>query len=475
MSTEKPFDVCIIGAGPGGYVAAIRSAQLGLRVALVEKGETLGGTCLNVGCIPSKALLESSRLYTQMRDEGALHGIRADGLTVDIEAMMARKQGVVNALASGVRTLVKENGVALFQGTARLVGPNEIDLSAADGASQRLMARNFVLATGSVPTGLPNLPFDGTVVVDSTAALSFECAPSTLVVVGGGAVGLEMASLWSRLGTDVHVVELMPRLLPGMDSQLGTTLGRCLKRQGITIRTGTAIVGIKPHDGGAILMTEGRDGHAGELPAEKVLVAVGRRPFAGDLGFDAVGVEVDEKSGGVTVDERFMTSCPGVYAIGDLIGGPMLAHKAEDEGMAVAEILAGKPGFVNYSTIPSVVYTWPEVAAVGRTEDQLKEQNVDYVAGVFPFKANGRAFCAGEQDGMAKVLADVASDRILGVHVIGPHASELIAEAVCLMEFGGSAEDLARTVHAHPTLSEAVREAALAVAGRAIHARGQHR
>ena len=472
MTNQEPFDVCVIGAGPGGYVAAIRASQLGLRTALVERRETFGGTCLNVGCIPSKALLESSRKFAEARDDLARHGVRVGGVELDLAAMMARKGGLVDRLTKGIAALLDHHRVSTLHGAARLLAPGRIAVTAGDGADTVVAARNTVLATGSDPMALRGLPFDGEVVVDSAAALSFERVPDKLVVVGGGAVGLELASIWARLGASVTVVELLPELIPRMDSQMARLLKRLLVRQGISVYTGTVVRGVEAGSGDARAAVHLEQQGKGELvlEADKVLVATGRRPCCSGLGLETLGIAVDSRTGVVGVDDTFSTSVSGVYAIGDVVRGPMLAHKAEEEGIAVAEIVAGKPGHVNYDTIPSVVYTWPEVAGVGKTEDELRDGNVRYKAGVFGFRANGRALAAGEPDGLVKVLAHADSDAVLGVHMIGSGASELIAEAVSVMEFGGSAEDMARTVHAHPTLSEAVKEAALSVADRAVHA-----
>ena len=475
MTNQEQFDVCVIGGGPGGYVAAIRASQLGLTTALVDKRETFGGTCLNVGCIPSKALLESSRKLAEAKDDLAGHGVLVGGVELDLAAMMARKQELVERLTSGLAALLAHHRVSTFRGSARLLAPGEVAVSGDTDADTLLAARHVVLATGSIPMAVRGLPFDGEVVVDSTAALSFERVPDKLVVVGGGAVGLELASVWSRLGASVTVVELMPALLPRMDSQVGRLLKRLLVRRGVSVCTGAAVRGVEVRgkNGQATVRVEQEGKGELKLEADKVLVATGRRPYAVGLGLEAVGIETDPRTGTVDVGGDFATSVPGVYAIGDLVRGPMLAHKAEEEGIAVAEIIAGRAGHVNYETIPSVVYTWPEAAGVGKTEDELKEGNARYKAGVSEFRTNGRALAAGEPDGFVKVLADAESDAVLGVHIVGSSASELIAEAVSVMEFGGSAEDIARTVHAHPTLAEAMREAALAVADRTIHAVGR--
>ncbi len=496
------FDCFVIGSGPGGYVAAIRAAQLGLSTAIVEKNERFGGTCLNIGCIPSKALLDSSELYARLRERGAgakssvrhdleSHGIKIGRLDLDLKVMMARKRQVVEKLTSGVGQLLEGNGVRTFNGIGRLVVGGKVEVSAADGKKQTLKAKNIVLATGSVPTALPIFPVGRDGFLTSTEALSLKSVPARMVVIGAGAIGLELGSVWARLGAEVTVIELLDQILPGMDSEISRRLRNILGKQGLQILTGTRVLGYEKAgkgkrgnsraDGssagsggaggsaGVVLSAEGRDGRKQQFAADVVLVAVGRRPYTEGLGLAVLGVKTQEDNGRVIVDERFQTSLAGVYAIGDLIPGPMLAHKAEEEGIAVAEILAEKPGEVNYETIPSVVYTWPEVASVGKSEEELKREGVAYNRGTFPFRANGRALAMAEEEGLVKVLAEKSSDRVLGVHIVGPWASDLIAEAVTVMEFGGSAEDIARTVHAHPTLPEALREAALDAAGRAIH------
>lgn len=501
------YDFLVIGSGPGGYVAAIRAAQLGLSTAVVEKNERFGGTCLNIGCIPSKALLDSSELYARLGGRGGKgdgseendlesHGIKIASLALDLQTMMARKQQVVEKLTSGVAQLFEGNGIQTFRGAGRLAGSGKVEVSSADGKKQTLSAKNIVLATGSVPAALPIFPVGKGGFLNSTEALSLKSVPARMVVIGAGAIGLELGSVWARLGAEVTVIELLDQILPGMDSEISRRMRAILGRQGLEIVTGTRVLGYeragksgsgepKPStraggksragrggaagSGGVILSAEGKGGKKQQFPADVVLVAVGRRPYSEGLGLAELGVKTEQKSGRIIVDDRFQTSLAGVYAIGDLIPGPMLAHKAEEEGMAVAEILAGGAGELNYGTIPAVVYTWPEVASVGKSEEQLKREGVDYNKGTFPFRANGRAAAMASDDGLVKILADRRTDRVLGVHIVGPWASDLIAEAVSVMEFGGSAEDIARTVHAHPTLPEALREAALAVDGRAIH------
>jgi dihydrolipoamide dehydrogenase len=462
------FDLVIIGAGPGGYVAAIRAAQLGMRVACVDKRAALGGTCLNVGCIPSKALLDSSELYALAGTRFARHGIQVGSLALDLKALMARKSQVVKGLTDGVAFLFKKNKIAFVQGTARLGPPGKVPVKRAEGSEEVLEAKSILLATGSEAISLPSLPFDGTSIVSSTEALSFDKVPTHLIVVGGGYIGLELGSVWARLGAKVTVIEFLPRILAQGDAEIADMLHRALSKQGLKIHVETKVVSASIQ-GGQVMVNAQSKQEAVLFQGDKVLAAVGRRPVTSGLGLEEAGVAVEAKSGRVEVNDRFETTAPGIHAIGDLIAGPMLAHKAEEEGVALAELLAGKKAHVNYDAIPSVIYTWPEVASVGKTEEQVKESGRDYRVGRFPFLANGRARSLDETEGIVKVIADAATDRLLGVHIIGPRASELIAEAVLAMEFAGSAEDIARTCHAHPTLSEAVREAALAVAKRAIH------
>jgi len=465
----SPFDLVVIGAGPGGYVAAIRAAQLGMKVVCVEKNRTLGGTCLNVGCIPSKALLDSSELYHLANERFAPHGIGLDGLRLDLKAMLARKDAVVKGLTDGVRFLFRKNKIEPIFGTARLSSPRSVEVSTTDGGRTEVEAGHILLATGSEPVKLPFLPFDGRTVVDSTGALCFDKVPGHLVVVGGGYIGLELGSVWKRLGARVTVIEFLPRIVPSADLEMGGLLEKSLTKQGLEFHLATKVTGARVEGTRATVRGEKTDGSKLSFECDKILVAVGRRPFVQGLGLAEAGVLVDPSTGRVPVDARFRTNVPTISAIGDLIEGPMLAHKAEDEGIAFSELLACRPGHVNYGTIPGVIYTWPELASVGLTEEQLKEARTKYKVGKFPFLANGRAKAMDETEGIVKILADERTDRVLGVHILGPRASDLIAEAVAVMEFAGSAEDIARTCHAHPTLSEAVREAALAVDGRAIH------
>lgn len=464
------FDLVVIGAGPGGYVAAIRAAQLGMRVACVEKRAALGGTCLNIGCIPSKALLDSSELYHLAQQRFARHGIQVGNLGLDLAKMQSRKDEVVRSLTDGIRFLFKKNKIEAVQGTARLASPTSVAVRTEQGEEKTLDAAHILLATGSVPVSLPFLPFDGKVVVSSTEALAFSEVPGRLAVVGAGYIGLELGSVWSRLGSKVTVVEVLPRIVPAADAELGGMLQKSLARQGLVFQLETKVTGAKVEGNAATVSTESKDGTKASLECDRVLVAVGRRPYTEGLGLAEVGVQGDPRTGRITIDDHFRTTVPSISAIGDLVDGPMLAHKAEDEGIACAEILAGKAGHVNYETIPSVIYTWPELASVGLTEEQLQGAGREYRVGKFPFLANGRAKAMDETEGVVKILADARTDRVLGVHILGPRASDLIAEAVSVMEFAGSAEDIARICHSHPTLSEAVREAALAVAKRALHA-----
>jgi dihydrolipoamide dehydrogenase len=463
------FDLVVIGAGPGGYVAAIRAAQLGMKVACVEKGRALGGTCLNVGCIPSKAMLDSSELFHLAKERFEKHGITFDAIKLDLAAMLARKGEVVKGLTDGVRFLFKKNKVETIFGTGRVSSPTSVQIALSEGGSLDLQTKQILLATGSEPVNLAFLPFNGRTVVDSTGALAFDKVPDHLVVVGAGYIGLELGSVWRRLGSKVSVIEFLPRIVPTADAEMGELLKKSLIKQGLEFHLETKVTGASIEGDRATVHAEKKDGKKLDFECSRVLVAVGRRAFSQGLGLAEVGVTVDSRTGKVPVDPHFRTNVATISAIGDLIDGPMLAHKAEDEGIACAEILAGKAGHVNYDTIPGVIYTWPELASVGLNEEQAKEKGLTYKVGKFPFMANGRAKAMDETEGLVKILADAATDRVLGVHILGPRASEMIAEAVMVMEFAGSAEDIARTCHAHPTLSEATREAALAVDGRAIH------
>jgi dihydrolipoamide dehydrogenase len=463
---EETFDVVVIGAGPGGYVCAIRAAQLGLKTALVEKSRELGGTCLNIGCIPSKALLHASEMVHFARHGSAALGLKLEKISVDLSAMMQKKDQTVATLVGGVATLVKKRGVKTFHGTGRLLDASTVEVSGGE-KKELLKTRHIVLATGSAPVELPFLPYDGKNVVHSTHALVFEKVPRTLAVVGGGAIGLELGSVWARLGSKVTVVEFLPRIAPTFDEDVSRFLERSLKKQGLSFELATKVTGLKKVRGKNILTAE-REEKKLEIEADKILVAVGRVPYTEGLDLAAAGVELDERKR-IKTGKDFKTTAPGVYAIGDAIPGPMLAHKAEEEGVAVAELIAGKAGHVNYEVIPNVIYTDPEVAAAGITEQDAKAQGLEIRTGKFPFTANGRALANDATEGFVKVIADAKTDRVLGVQIIGKGASELIAAAVTHMEYGGSAEDIARTVHAHPTISEALKEAALAVDKRAIH------
>jgi dihydrolipoamide dehydrogenase len=467
----QQHDIIIIGGGPGGYVAAIRAAQLGFSVALIEKRATLGGTCLNVGCIPSKALLDSSELFATAQQSFRSHGIHVGDLTVDVPAMVARKNKVVDELTRGIAMLMKKNGVTVVRGKGRLAGGMKVLVEVDDGIIELSARKNILLATGSVPIEIPAARFDGRVVVSSTEALDFDRVPSHLVVVGGGYIGLELGSVWRRLGAKVTVVEMLPRIVPMMDREIGDALTKSLRKLGIEFELEAKVQGVKVvGEDRALVEVVRADGSPLTLECDKVLVAVGRRPFTEGLGLEEAGVTLDER-GRVRINDDFSTTAPGISAIGDLVRGPMLAHKAEEEGVAWAELLAGIPGHVNYGAIPGVIYTWPEAAYVGLTEEEARNKfsSDEIKIGKFPFGANGRAKAAGEREGFVKVIAGPRG-RVLGVHIFGPRASEMIAEAVLAVEFGGTAEDIARTCHAHPTLSEALKEAALAVEGRAIHA-----
>jgi dihydrolipoamide dehydrogenase len=462
------FDMAVIGAGPGGYVAAIRAAQLGMKVVCIDKRAALGGTCLNIGCIPSKALLDSTELYAVAKSRLSRHGIQVGEVAVDLKTMMGRKDQVVKGLTDGVAFLFKKNRITAVQGTARLAGSGKVAVKGAQGVGDIVEAKSIILATGSEPAVLPALRFDGTAIVSSTEALSFDKVPTHLIIVGGGYIGLELGSVWARLGAKVTVIEFLPRILAQSDGEAAAQLHKMLSKQGVKFHLETKVTSASIQ-GGQVIVNAQAKGENVLFQGDKVLVAVGRRPVTAGLGLEEAGVVLEEPSGRVLVNDRFETSLRGVYAIGDLIAGPMLAHKAQEEGVAVAEQLAGKAAYVNYAAIPSVVYTWPELASVGQTEEQVKESGQAYRVGKFPFLANGRARSLDETEGFVKVIADARSDRLLGVHILGARASDLIAEAVLAMEYAGSAEDIARTCHAHPTLSEAVHEAALAVDKRAIH------
>ncbi len=461
------YDLIVIGSGPGGYVAAIRGAQLGLKTALIEKDATLGGTCLNVGCIPSKALLHSTEMVHFFKDKSAAHGITAKGLDIDLATLMKKKDAVVEQLTGGVQMLTSKRGIDIVQGVGRLAGEGKVMVKG-DKGEQTLTAKNILIATGSSSVELPFMKFDGKTVVSSTEAIAFDKVPDKLVVVGAGAIGLELGSVWARLGSDVTVVELLPQVAPQNDKDVAKLAQRLLTKQGMKFELGTKVTGVKTTKGKTALTAE-KNGKELEFPADKILVSVGRKPNTTGLDADKAGVELDDK-GRIKVDEHFRTTASGIYAIGDVIAGPMLAHKAEEEGIACVEMIAGKAGHVNYDVIPNVIYTEPEIAAVGMGEDAAKDQKLDVKVGKFPFIANGRAIAVDATDGFVKIIADAKTDRLLGVQIIGHGASEMIATAVTHMEYSGSAEDWARTVHAHPTMSEAMKEAALAVSKSAIHA-----
>ena len=461
------FDLVVIGAGPGGYVAAVRAAQLGMRVAIVEKEKTLGGTCLNVGCIPSKALLDSSELLYLARNRFQKHGIQVGGVELDLPRMMARKQEIVKGLTDGVAFLMRKNKITSYQGQGTLLGGGKVRVAAATPVE--LEAKSIILATGSEPAGLPFLPFDGVNVVGSTEALAFDRVPAHLIVIGGGYIGLELGSVWARLGSKVTVVEFLPRLLPLNDGEVAGLLHKHLSKQGLDIKLNTKVTGAKVVDRQVVVSVQSGEQTA-ELKGDKALLCVGRKPCITGLGLEQAGVAFDPKTNKVAVNDHYETNVAGVFAVGDLIAGPMLAHKASEEGIACVELLAGKPGHVNYNTIPSVIYTHPELAAVGLTEEQVKETGKPYKVGKFLFAANGRAKCMDDTEGMVKIITDQKSDRILGMHILGPRASDLIAEGVLGMEFSACAEDIARTCHGHPTLGEAVGEAAKAAWSMAIHA-----
>jgi dihydrolipoamide dehydrogenase len=465
------FDLIVIGGGPGGYVAALRAAQLGMRVACIDKRPAFGGTCLNIGCIPSKALLDSSELFHLARNKFANHGIGVGRLSLDLVAMMRRKSQVVKSLTDGVGFLLKKNKVTTYTGSGRLLGPGKVEIARQDETRETLEGKHVLLATGSEVAELPNLKFDHQYIVNSTDALAFADVPKHLIVVGGGYIGLELGSVWARLGSRVTVLEFLPRLLPATDGEIAGLVRKSLEKQGLEFHLNTKVTGARVSSRQVTVTTSGSDGREGAFTGDKVLVAVGRRPFIDGLGLAEAGVAHDAKSGRIEVDDHYQTNVKGVYAIGDLIQGPMLAHKAMEEGVVLAELLSGKPALVNYDAIPSVIYIWPEIASVGPTEEQVKETGRPYRVGKFPFVASGRAKCMDETEGVVKVIADAQTDRVLAVHIFGPRASDMIAEAVAVVEFRGSAEDIARIVHAHPTLSESLAEAARAAwSGSALHA-----
>ncbi|MER9329473.1 dihydrolipoyl dehydrogenase [Mesorhizobium sp. M0488] len=465
------YDVVIIGSGPGGYVCAIKAAQLGLKVAVVEKNATFGGTCLNIGCIPSKAMLHASEMFAEAGHSFDTLGVEISAPKLNLKKMMAHKDATVTSNVNGVAFLFKKNKIDSFRGTGKVVAAGKVSVTGEDGKVEEIETKNIVVATGSDVAGIPgvNVDIDEKVIVSSTGALSLEKVPGHLVVVGGGVIGLELGSVWARLGAKVTVVEFLDTILGGMDGEVSKQFQRLLSKQGFEFKLGAKVTGVaKPKKGATVTFEPVKGGAAETVDADVVLIATGRRAFSDSLGLKEAGVEVDERRR-VKTDGHLRTNVSGIYAIGDVIAGPMLAHKAEDEGVAVAETIAGQAGHVNYDVIPSVVYTTPEIASVGKTEEELKKAGIDYKVGKFPFSANGRARAMLHTDGFVKILADKQSDRVLGVHIVGFGAGEMIHEAAVLMEFGGSSEDLARTCHAHPTMSEAVKEAALATFFKPIH------
>ena len=463
----EEFDVVVIGGGPGGYVCAIRAAQLGNKTACIESRGALGGTCLNVGCIPSKSLLHASEMYNKAQNEFQHIGINTGALSLDLAKMMDHKEKSVEGLTKGIEFLFKKNKVTYLKGHGSFKGKNTLEVKDSSGSVQEIKAKNIIIATGSSVLSLPNIKVDEDTIVSSTGALSLKKVPKKLIVIGGGVIGLEMGSVWLRLGSEVEVIEYMDHITPGMDREICDNFLKILKKQGMKFHLSTKVLDVKKSSDGATVFVE-NNGQKMEMTGDIVLMSVGRKPNTEGLNLEAAGINKDQK-GRISIDKKFKTNVDNVYAIGDVVEGPMLAHKAEDEGMAVAEFISGKYGHVNHDTIPGVIYTSPEVAAVGKTEEQLKQAGIEYNVGKFPFMANSRAKINNDADGFVKILADKVTDKILGVHMIGPDVGTMIAEVVLAMEFGASAEDIARTCHAHPTLTEAVREAALAVDKRAIH------
>ena len=464
---SEKFQAVVIGGGPGGYVCAIRLAQLGLKTACIESRGSLGGTCLNVGCIPSKSLLNLSEEFHKVKNLSN-KGIEVGEVKLNLNKMMKSKDKAVTVLTKGVEFLLKKNKVTYFKGHGSFKSKNEINIKDADNKEKTISADKIVIATGSVPVPLPGINFDEKIILSSTGALKIEQVPKKMVVVGGGYIGLEMGSVWSRLGAEVHVVEFLEHITPGMDREISLEFMKILKKQGIKFHMQHKVEKIKKNNKGAVVLTTDKDGNKKDFDCDVVLISVGRKPNIENLNIEAAGIDIDDKQR-VKTDKNFKTNQNNIYAIGDVINGPMLAHKAEDEGIAVAENIVGQSGHVNYNTIPGVIYTKPEVASIGKTEEQLKENNIDYKIGKFSFMANSRAKAIDDAEGFVKILADAQTDKVLGAHLIGPHAGELIAEIGVAMEFGASAEDIARTCHAHPTFSEAVKEAALSVDKRAIH------
>jgi len=468
MTITEKYDLIVIGSGPGGYVAAVRAAQLDLKVACVEKEPRLGGVCLNVGCIPSKALLDSSEYFHLAKNQFAEHGIKTGRISLDLAAMMDRKEKVVQDLTENVRKLLEGHKIEIIQGTARLAGPDRVEITGTSGA-RTVEAAAIILATGSEAVSVPGMTFDGRHIVSSTEALNFDTVPKHLGIVGGGYIGMELGSVWLRLGAKVTVVEMLPKIAPTLDGQVGRKLLQVLKRQGIKFHMQSRVTEANISAGKVKVSIE-KKGKTDTITCDRLLVSVGRRPQTAELGLEDAGVKTDSDTGQILVDESYRTSVPSIYAVGDIIAGPMLAHKASAEGIAAAECIAGQPGEVNYDAMPSVIYTWPEVASVGLTEEQVKERDIPYCVGTYPFLGAGRARCMGETEGFVKMIAHGKTDRVLGVHIIGPRAADMIAECGLALEFGASSEDIARTVHGHPTFAEALQEAAMAVRKCSIYA-----
>ena len=469
MAQQEQFDLVIIGSGPGGYVAAVRASQLGLKTAVVEKESRLGGVCLNVGCIPSKALLDSSEYYHLAKERFAEYGIKTGKVSLDLAAMLARKDKVVAELTENVRKLLEGNNIEVVHGAATVTAPGAVEVKKGRRKPVALATKNILLATGSEPIEVKGLEFDGRYIISSTEALSFDTVPKHLGIVGGGYIGLELGSVWNRLGSKVTVIEMLPKIATTLDGQVGRTLDRILKRQGLAFKLNTKVAEAKVVRKKVKAVLES-GGQTESMTFDRLLVSIGRRPLTRGLGLEALGVATDPKSGQILVDETYRTNVEGIYAIGDLVPGPMLAHKASAEGTAAVECMAGRAGEVNYDTIPAVVYTWPEVASVGLTEEQVREKEIPYCVGSFPFSGAGRARCMGETDGFVKLISHGKTDRILGVHIIGPRAADMIAECVLALEFGASSEDISRTIHGHPTFAEALQEAAMNVRKCSIYA-----
>ena len=463
----EKFQATVIGGGPGGYVCAIRLAQLGIKTACIESRGTLGGTCLNIGCIPSKSLLNLSENFQKAKNFSKI-GIEVGEVNLNLQKMMQNKDKAVTTLTKGVEFLFKKNKVTYFKGTGQLKSKSEITIIEKENKEKNIQSDNIIISTGSEPVSLPGIKFDEEKIISSTGALSLKSVPKKMVVVGGGYIGLEMGSVWSRLGSEVHVVEFLDHITPGMDKEISNEFMKILKKQGLNFHLQTKVEKISKSNNGVIIETSGKEGKKIKFESDVVLISVGRKAYTKNLNLEKIGIKLDEKKR-IKVNKNYQTNIKNIYAIGDVIEGPMLAHKAEEEGIAVAELISGQSGHVNYEVIPSVVYTTPEVASVGKTEEQLKEKNQKYKIGKFPFMANSRAKAIDEPDGFVKILADATTDKVLGAHLIGPHAGELIAEMAIAMEFGASSEDIARTCHAHPTFSEAVKEAALSVEKRQIH------